>query len=126
MNLENIETTTSLEVEVKNILIKNVEGWETDEWFEGLFTNGCVNGWVNDLVYYSDTTKFFENNKEDINDLLSEQISDCGFSCPTELFGKSFDNEDFLCLETNNQNLLAWFAFEETSRKIANQMGMEF
>jgi hypothetical protein len=34
------------------------------------------------------------------------------------LFGKKWDAEDSLCLSQNNQNLMAWFALEETARNI--------
>lgn len=39
-----------------------------------------------------------------------------------ELFGKNFDDEDPLITDTYNQNMLAWFGFEETLRNI----GYEF
>ncbi len=36
----------------------------------------------------------------------------------SEIFGKDFDDEDPLITDTHNQNLLAWFGFEETLRDI--------
>lgn len=82
---------------------------------------GCVSGMIGDLIYYEDTIKFYEEYKEEINQLLSELVSDTGLSIE-ELFGDKFDKEDPLVLEQNNQNLLAWFGFEETSRKLYEEM----
>lgn len=40
----------------------------------------------------------------------------------SDLFGERWDSEDPLATDTYNQNLLAWFGFEETLRII----GMKF
>ncbi|MBO5183358.1 MAG: hypothetical protein J6B64_03055 [Bacilli bacterium] len=88
---------------------------------EDLQKYGCISGMVSELIYYDDTNKFFDNYKEEINDLLSETISDTGCSI-NELFGNKFDIEDPLVLDYNNKNLLAWFGFEETSYKLYEQV----
>ena len=41
-----------------------------------------------------------------------------GLYSPTELFGDKWDKEDPLAQDDFNQNLLAWFGFEETLRNI--------
>ena len=38
---------------------------------------------------------------------------------------KQWDDEDIFVEDTNNQNLLAWFGFEETVRNIGYELGME-
>ena len=86
---------------------------------------GCSSGVVSGLIYYSETLTFYRTNKEDINILISETLKDCGFDSMKELFGTRFDSEDPLCLETNNQNLLAWFGFEITARKIGADVGLD-
>ena len=80
---------------------------------EDLQQYGCISGMINELIYYDDTTKFFDKYKEEINELLSNLIDGTGLSMQ-ELFGDKFDNEDPLVLDYNNKNLLAWFGFEET------------
>ena len=35
------------------------------------------------------------------------------------MFGESWDKEDPLAIDIHNQNLLAWFGFEEALRNIA-------
>jgi hypothetical protein len=88
---------------------------------EELQQYGCVSGMVSDLIYYEDTLKFFNEHKEEINNMLAEMIQETGIS-GVELFNGKWDNDDPLCLEQNNQNLLAWFGFEETANKYYNEL----
>lgn len=84
---------------------------------EDLQRYGCVSGMIHSLIYYDDTNQFYENYKEEINELLSNLIEGTGLSI-SELFGDKFDNEDPLVLDYSNKNLLAWFGFEETANSI--------
>jgi hypothetical protein len=77
---------------------------------------------VGGLIYYCETTQFFTKHKDEINQMLSSTLGECGLSCPSELFGNKFDTDDFLCADTTNQNLLAWFAFEQKAEDIANRL----
>lgn len=90
-------------------------------YLQDVVQNGCVSGVVNHLIYYGDTCKFFEDHKEEINVILKETIQSVGVDT-TDLFGDKWDKEDPLCLETNNQNLLAWFGYEETARQIPDEL----
>lgn len=82
---------------------------------------GCQSGIVSELIYYSDTSAYYENNKDAINQLLYNTLWECGCKGPQELFGDKWDEEDPLAIENCNQNLLAWFAFEETTRRLAGE-----
>lgn len=84
---------------------------------EDLQRYGCVSGMITDLIYYDDTIKFYDNYKDDINELLSGLLDGSGLSIQ-EFFGKNFDNDDPLILNFSNKNLLAWFGFEESSYRI--------
>lgn len=88
---------------------------------EELLEYGCQSGVVSELIYYSDTTAYYEANKEAINELLYNTLDECGFKAPQELFGDKWDDEDPLAIYNCNQNLLAWFAFEETTRRMAGE-----
>lgn len=46
-------------------------------------------------------------------------MQNCGIYDPSELFREKWDKEDPLSNDYTNQNLLAWFGFEETLRNIA-------
>lgn len=106
-------------------LKQNVQNWinETAKDYNGdkqavindLQQGGCSSGMVSHLIYYSDTTAFYDKHKEEINTLLSDYLNEFGYQSPQELFGNKWDKEDSLCLDTNNKNLLSWFAFEEVA-----------
>ena len=107
-----------------DILTGELDSMTTEDatkWIEDLQQHGCISGMVGALVYYADSCKFYEDNKQDINSLLCEMLEDTGLSIQ-ELFGDKFDKEDPLCINDINQNLLAWFAFEETVNRFNNYM----
>lgn len=88
---------------------------------EDLQRYGCVSGMITDLIYYDDTNKFYDNYKDDINELLSDLLDGSGLSIQ-EFFGKNFDNDDPLILNFSNKNLLACFGFEESSYRIYEEI----
>ena len=90
-----------------------------------LMRNGCQSGYVGDLIYYADTLKFYKRHKLEINQMLIQNMADMGAKSPADMFGDKWDLSDPLALDTINQNLLAWFGFEETARKLAEDAGLE-
>ncbi|MDD4950501.1 hypothetical protein [Sulfuricurvum sp.] len=124
-DLQNYKSTSGLERETMHIILNNIEEEYEESFFEDLMSHGCVSGMVSGLIYYAETVKFFDDNRVEIGKMLSDTLIECGLKCASELFGDKFDSDDMLCIETTNQNLLAWFAFEETARAIASNLGME-
>ena len=117
-----------LRKESGNKLFKNVCSYVIDEWsdytdkkniFLDVLKHGCQSGIVSQLIYYSDTIRFYNRYKNEINALLYELMDGTGLYAPSELFGDKWDKEDPLAQNTFNQNLLAWFGFEETLREVA-------
>ena len=115
-------------------LEKEVCRYILDEWsdctdkkaiFTDVLYHGCQSGIVGSLIYYTDTVAFYKRHREEINALLQETMDECGSYNPADLFGGKWDKEDPLVLDTYNQNLLAWFGFEETMRKIAYQFDID-
>jgi hypothetical protein len=91
---------TKLEKAVMEI----VEAQEDKESFvQDVLTHGCQSGIVSDLIYYHQTHKFFDDHKEDIIELKREF---------DEMLGEPIH------VEGDAKNWLAWFAFEETVRKL--------
>lgn len=93
--------------------IDNYEGTNDEKikaWFGGLFQGGCQSGFISSLIYYPDTNKFFDEYSEDIEDLREEMEEEMGQ--PLEI-GYPL------------KNWLAWFGFEETARKLANELNIE-
>ena len=112
-----------------NALQKHVKEWIDDRAkeydsvesvIEDLQQSGCRSGMVGDLIYHHDTLAFYETHKEEINTLLYDALEITGLSC-NDLFGETWDNSDPLALDTQNQNLLAWFGFEETAFTLARE-----
>lgn len=78
--------------------------------------------WLAFLFITAIQSVFYKQYREEIDNLLYEEMEGCGFDSPTDLFGSKWDKEDPLGRDCYNQNLLAWFGFEETLRKL----GYEF
>ena len=106
---------------------KRVCNYVIDRWgdyddkkyiFTDVLHYGCQSGVVGELIYYSDTVRFYKQYRQEINALLYETMNGTGLYAPSELFGDKWDKEDPLAQDDYNQNLLAWFGFEETLRNI--------
>lgn len=128
LTLKNIK---ELKKQTDSPLYKRVCNYVIDEWsnydnkrylFTDVLTYGCQSGTVGFLIYYKDTAQFYKQYREEIDKLLYETMESTGLYSPKELFGKKWDEEDPLGRDYYNQNLLAWFGFEETLRKL----GYEF
>lgn len=85
---------------------------------------GCQSGYISELIYTIDCVKFYNRFKKEINSLLYELLDEIGCTLPELL--KDFDKRDSLALEDYNQNLLAWFGFEETALKMCRNIGIEY
>ena len=121
------EDETRLEKVARNWLNREGENYPEDGAvgaYRDLMHGGCASGMVGELIYYRDTIRFFRLHKSDITAILKEQMEDSG-SGPAELFGDKWDASDPLAFDESNQNLLAWFGFEEAARNVANRAGME-
>lgn len=124
LTLKNIK---ALKTNSDSPLSKRVCNYVISEWanyddktniFKDVLYHGCQSGTVGFLIYYSDTVKFYKQYRKEINNLLYELMSDTGIYAMNELFGDRWDKEDPLGQDDYNQNLLAWFGFEETLRNI--------
>lgn len=110
--------------EVK-IWLNDYEQAERDGALEDLLAYGCQSGMVGELIYYSDTYAFYEKHCKEINALLAEMLDNTGCKAPAELFGTKWDSTDPLALDIQNQNLLAWFGFEEAARQLHDNQQAE-
>lgn len=86
---------------------------------------GCQSGTVGGLIYTRDCVRFYKAHKAEIHALLREVLSDMGETSPQGLFGDKWDETDIFAEEDANQNLLAWFGYEETLRRLAANAGMD-
>ena len=108
-------------------LIENYDdngGKGTYDWMSDILTHGCVSGMIGDLVYYTDTTAFYEKYKEEIWDLLEDTRQSFGNKNITEVIA-GLNGADDVGSDEQFKNLLAWFAYEETTRNIANELELD-
>ena len=75
------------------------------------------NGVVGRLTHTADIVAFFQKHKTELNEFLYEELERSGNSL-SDMFGDSWDKEDPLALNPNNQSLIVWLAYED----IANQL----
>ena len=100
----------TLHTEVKEILEDMIEdNYTMQDIINDLNQGGCQSGFINDLIYYSDTEKFYKRHEEEIEDLLIE----IGYS------------RDLVCGDidfniTTYTNNAAWIAFEVTAQGFDN------
>jgi hypothetical protein len=121
--MTDLDPTTPLEQAVTDWYTENAEeGYGS--CLEQLTQHGCVSGMVSDLIYYRDTTAFYLKHKKEIWALLDQLLDDTGLERTQDLL-RDWDRSDRWAEETTNQNLLAWFGFEETARRLAANAGMD-
>ena len=116
------EPASITEEVLNDILSKFDEGGHeaAEGYIRGALQYGCEAGKVLGLIYYSTTTAFFERHRAEIIGLLKELMHEIGAKSPAELFGDKWDDDDYFCDDIYNKNLLAWFGYEETLRKVAS------
>lgn len=86
------------------------QGNDVVSFFSDLLTHGCISGMVGSLIYYSDTARFFEVYYEEIEELRLEYYQNTGIA---------------IYIEGDWKNGLAWFAFEETTRQIMQELELD-
>ena len=127
LTLENVE---KIKNETDNRLVSRVCRYIISNWeyfdnkkdiFLSVMHDGCKSGACRDLIFYGQTKRFYEDYKHEINELIYKS----NYDNLADLFGSDWDIHDPLALEEDNQNLLAWFAFEETITNIAYKFGIE-
>ncbi len=117
---------------------KTLELLELSDEFKNISNYG-INGGYGGFIYYSDTAKFFDDNKDLILELLNNQAQDFGYKNELEML------ENFNCLKgetitlkdineicnfkgesennfthTNIKNALSWYAGEEVAHNANN------
>lgn len=100
----------SLQKEVAKEMIEQYPN-EIENGFSNILNYGCQSGRVNSLVWYSDTRAFYDKYYEEIEELREEYESNIGQ--PIKIQG-------------DLKNFFAWFAFDETTYKMANDLGIDY
>lgn len=96
------------------------EGYDSiKEVLETLMDKGVLSG-MTFLTYTDDGVKFFNEHKEEINEILGEYVYNIN-GAPFTYEG--WDEEDPLALNPGNQFCLSAFAFEEVARDLLDKIG---
>tara|TARA_R110000796_G_scaffold207444_1_gene323742 strand:+ start:686 stop:991 length:306 start_codon:yes stop_codon:yes gene_type:complete len=93
---------------IEKLLLDNEK--ESEHFISDLANNGCINGGVSELIYYSDTCKFYEDNK----DLIWEIISDYAEEMGHDIFHYIGDVQSPTIFENN----MTWLAVDITANKM--------
>ena len=120
--MKELNPTTPLEHAVNDWYKEKAEDGYT-ECLANLAQHGCQSGMVSDLIYYRDTTAFYLKHQKEIDALVYNWIAEMGGSMADLLRG--WDPADPFARETTNQNILAWFGFEESARNLASAAGID-
>ena len=78
---------------------------------------GCAGGTIPELIYYADTSAFYEKYKEEIWDRLSNMADDMGEPSILHLI-VTFNGAKEVGSHLQLRNLLAWWACEDVCREI--------
>lgn len=116
---------TPLEREViDNIICRMNDYKDISTYIKEILQYGCVSGCVGNMIYYYDTLAFYERHKSEINSLLYEILQNIGEYNLSNAFHE-WEEKDPLAIETHNQNLLAWFGFEECLFRLSQEWEIE-
>lgn len=80
--------------------------------------HGCQSGIVNDLIYYKDTAKFYDEFEEEIWNMLGYDADDFGM-CEMEVIMSLRGAKEVGGLD-QLKNLLSWYAVERVCFMIEN------
>lgn len=112
---ERLEEMKAIDAMYKEVIEELVQDEYTDKDFYDIVNDisfhGCKSGIVTSMINYEDTVKFYERHKYIINGYLSEHWQNTGCESIKEIF-RDFDDDDLLCLDVHNENLLAWYGYE--------------
>ena len=79
--------------------------------------HGCSGGTISELIYYADTSAFYNKYKEEIWQRLSDMADDLGCESILHLI-VTFNGSKEVGSNLQLQNLLAWWAAEDVCREI--------
>lgn len=90
--------------------------YKTDEeitsYIKDVLNHGCQSGMVSGLIYHEETHRFTKKYLDEIMEILDEIREQTG--------------EDFCNYGADRLNTLAWLGYEETMRKIAHKLNIEY
>ncbi len=80
------------------------------DFFSDLLTYRCASGMISSLVYYANTHEFYNTHYYQIEDIRTEYEDNTGLT---------------ITVNGDLKNFFAWFSFEETAYRMAQELGLE-
>lgn len=109
-------------MKIKEFVMQDLEDYETKEdkinYLKDVLQHGCQSGMVSRLIYYHDTNKFYDDNEEEIEEILDEFKEMLGVKSRPEAIAQLNGSAEDI---TQEKNLLSWMAYEETARKVLTE-----
>ncbi len=109
--LQEIVNTNSKNI--KSIVAKEALAYSSDNiqiFFSDILQYGCISGMISSLIYYVDTHEFYDTHYSEIEDIRKDYEAQTG---------------QYLTTDSDLKNFFAWFAFEETAYRLANELELE-
>lgn len=97
---------------------------DIEECLQYVYCYWCVSWSVESMIYYRDTSRFYEAYKDDINEMIYEYLDVCW--CHIDEAFYYWDKTDPLAFYRKNQTTLVHFAFEQAAFEIAQILEIEF
>jgi len=122
--LEELKTTSKpLKKYVVEYVLEEFNNYDDiKDFFKDLSYGGCSSGMIGDLIYYKDTSDFFDNYEDEIEDLITLNMDRFGIETRPLFINSLNGSAENIAQE---KNLLSWFAFEEVARDLSEELGFE-
>ena len=97
---------------INDLLNTGLSTEELKDHIKDILQYGCISGCVNDMIYYSDTVKFFNCYRKEILSMLQDPDKIVNYFDDTYWL----DHKKYSIEEKNH---LAWFIYEDITCRIA-------
>lgn len=100
---------------------RDLEDYNTKEEAIGYLKDVCsyggVSGTISGLIYYKDTIAFYDENEDEIEQILEDYRENCGYKNRMEAIANLSGSDNIGNID-QEKNLLSWMAYEEVARRI--------
>ena len=121
--IEYLKQGTELMKAVVDDILNQDKDYQQD-YITDVLKHGCQSGVVSSLIYYNDTSDFYNKYSDDIYNLLYADMQDFGYQSIPEMIA-SLNGAKDVGSDEQYKNLLAWYGYERTMRDIHDTLNME-
>ena len=96
---------------INSLLSTKLSTEELKDHIKDILQYGCISGTVNDMIYYSDTVKFFNCYRKEILSMLQDPDKN--------IYSEYIYLLSYKKYSVSEKNSLSWFAYDNTVIRIA-------